>query len=450
MIGDRIDVNIAGGLDVPLPRMLRVRQKFVTPRVADVALAVADQFARPEIRAGIKPGMKIAVGCGSRGIANIAVCVKAVVAELKALGADPFIFPAMGSHGGATAEGQREVLEGYGITEAFVGCPIHSQMGVVELGQMDGMPIYFDQLAAAADGVVFVCRIKPHTNFRAAIESGIIKMLTIGAAKIVGATELHTHGFDRFGELLPKVAQFIMERKNFLFGIGMIENAADETAHIEAVPAAALLAREPALQAMAKELMPRICFDEVDVLIVEEMGKNISGTGMDPNITGRNLRFIDWETKPLVKKIVVLGFTPETHGNACGIGLADVITMKVYREIDIPSTYANVIASAYLDGALIPLIMNNDRDAIALAVKTTLRVKPADAKIVRIRNTLELIEIEVSEPLLPVVRANPKLFDILGPAAPMSFDADGNLAPLAGGRHDASAVYDDAPLQGAS
>jgi hypothetical protein len=447
MIGDRVDVNIAGGLDIPLPRMLRVRQKFATPRIDDVAAAVAGQFRRPEIRAGIKPGMKIAVGCGSRGIANIAVCVKAVIAELKALGAEPFIFPAMGSHGGATAEGQRAVLEGYGITEAFVGCPIHSQMDVVQLGHMDGMPIYFDKVAAAADGVVFVCRIKPHTNFRAAIESGIVKMLTIGAAKIVGATELHTHGFDRFGEVLPKVAQFIMARKNFLFGVGMIENAADETAHIEAVPAATLLERETALQAMAKELMPRICFDEVDVLVVEEMGKNISGTGMDPNITGRNLRFIEWETKPLVKKIVVLGFTAETHGNACGIGLADVTTMKVFREIDLPSTYANVIASAYLDGGGIPMIMNNDREAIAVAVKTTVRVKPADAKIVRIRNTLDLIEIEVSEPLLPVVRANPQLFDILGPAAPMRFDAEGNLAPLPGPHHELAVLSDDTSPQ---
>lgn len=430
MIGDRIDVNIAGGFDIPLPRMLRVRQKFAAPKVGDVALAVAGQFERPEIRAGIRPGMTIAVGCGSRGIANIAVCVKAVIAQLKALGADPFVFPAMGSHGGATAEGQREVLEAYGITEAFVGCPIRSQMDVVELGRLDGMPVCFDKLAAAADGVVLVCRIKPHTNFRARIESGIIKMLAIGAGKIAGATQLHTHGFDRFGELLPRVAQFIMERKNFLFGVAMLENAADETAIIEAVTAATLQEREPALQAKAKELMPRICFDEVDVLIVDEIGKDISGSGMDPNITGRNLRFIDWEPRPLVKKIVVLGLTRETHGNACGIGLADVTTMKVYREMDLPSTYANVITSAYLDGALIPMLMNNDREAIAVAVKTTVRVKPAEAKIVRIRNTLSLIEIEVSEPLLPLVRANPALFDVLGPAAPMRFDAAGKLAPL--------------------
>ena len=324
MIGDRIEVNIAGGLDIPLPRMVHIRQKFDTPKLASVKQTVAEQFKRPEVKAKIKPGMTIAVGCGSRGIANIAECAKQVIVELQALGAKPFIFPAMGSHGGATPEGQREVLESYGITESFVGCPIHSQMDVVELGKLEGMPVYMDKLAAAADGVVLVCRVKPHTNFRAPIESGIVKMMTIGMGKIIGASELHTNGMDAFGELLPKVAKFIMSKKNFLIGVGMVENAADETAIIEAVPAEQVFEREPVLQAKAKEFMPRIGFEEVDVLIVEHIGKNISGAGMDPNITGRNNRFIDWEAKPMVKKIVVLGLTPETHGNACGIGLADV------------------------------------------------------------------------------------------------------------------------------
>ncbi len=310
MIGDRIEVNIAGGLDIALPRMVHIRQKFKTTRIDNVSQVVADQFKRPEVRSTVKPGMTIALGVGSRGIANIAECVKQVVAELKALGAKPFIFPAMGSHGGATPEGQRQVLEDYGITESYVGCPIQSQMEVVELGKVDGMPVYMDKLAAAADGVAFVCRIKPHTNFRAPIESGIVKMMTIGMGKITGATELHTNGMDVFGELLPKTAKFIMSKKNFLFGVGMVENAADETAIIEAVPASQLWEREPLLQAKAKEMMARICFDEVDVLIVEKIGKNISGAGMDPNITGRNNRFIEWSMKPLVKKIVVLGLTP--------------------------------------------------------------------------------------------------------------------------------------------
>lgn len=433
MIGDRIETNIAGGLDVPLPRMVHVRQKFDRPRLASVTATVVEQFKRAEVRAKVKPGMTIAVGCGSRGINNIAECTKQVIAELKALGAKPFIFPAMGSHGGATAEGQREVLEGYGITEATMGCPVHSQMDVVELGKLDsGMPVYMDKLAAAADGVVLICRVKPHTNFRAPIESGIVKMMTIGMGKIIGATTLHTDGMDAFGELLPNAARLIMAKKNFLIGVAMVENAADETAIIEAVPGEQVFDREPVLQAKAKSLMARLQFDEIDVLVVERIGKNISGSGMDPNITGRNCRFTEWDMKPLVKKIAILGLTPETHGNATGLGLADVITMRLYRDIDIAKTYANVITSTYLDGAGIPIIMNTDQEAIQLAVKTVVRVKPQDTKIVRVANTLEIMDIHVSEPLLPLVKANPSMFEIVGDLEAFKFDAKGTLYPMLG------------------
>ncbi|HZP92202.1 MAG TPA: hypothetical protein VFB20_04880 [Burkholderiales bacterium] len=436
MIGDRIEVNIAGGLDISLPRMVHVRQKFRTPKVDSVTRVVVEQFKRPEVRGKVRPGMTIAVGCGSRGIANIAECARAVVGELKALGAKPFIFPAMGSHGGATPEGQREVLEGYGITEDYVGCPIRSQMEVVELGKVDGMPVYMDKLAAAADAVVLIPRIKPHTNFRAPIESGIVKMLTIGTGKITGATELHTYGMDTFGELLPKAAKFIMSKKNFLFGVAMVENAADETAIVEIVPAEQVFEREPKLLGKAKELMPRLQFDEIDVLVVEKLGKNISGSGMDPNITGRNCRFVEWNMRPFVKKIAVLGLTPETHGNACGIGAADVTTMKLYRELDVAKTYANIITSTYLDGGAIPIVMNTDEDAIRLAVKTVVRVKPQDTRIVRIPNTLEIVDIHVSEPLMKHVKANPSMFEILGDPEPFKFDAKGNLYPMLAKAHE--------------
>lgn len=436
MIGDRIEVNIAGGLDVPLPRMVHVRQKFATPKVASVSKTVAEQFQRAEVRAKVKPGMTIAVGCGSRGINNIAECVKQVISELKALGAKPFIFPAMGSHGGATAEGQREVLEGYGITEEAMGCPVHSQMDVIEVGKLDsGMPVYMDKLAAAADGVVVVCRVKPHTNFRAPIESGIVKMLTIGMGKIIGATELHTEGMDAFGELLPAAAKLIMGSRNILLGVAMVENAADETAIIEAVPSEQIFEREPVLQGKAKELMARLQFDEIDVLVVEKIGKNISGSGMDPNVTGRNCRFVEWNMKPFVKKIAVLGLTPETHGNATGLGGADVITMRLYKDLDIAKTYANVITSTYLDGAAIPIIMNTDQEAIQLAVKTVVRVKPQDTKIVRIATTLEIMDIHVSEPMLPFIKANPSMFEIVGEPEPFKFDAKGTLYPMLGRHH---------------
>ena len=437
MIGERIEVNIAGGLDIPLPRMVHVRQKFQTPKLDSVTKAVVEQFKRPEVRGKVKSGMSIAVGCGSRGINNIAECAKAVVGELKALGAKPFIFPAMGSHGGATAEGQREVLEGYGITEDYVGCPIRSSMEVVELGTLDhGMPVYMDKHAAEADAVVIIPRIKPHTNFRAPIESGIVKMLTIGMGKIVGATTLHTDGMDTFGELLPKAAKLIMAKKNFLFGVAMVENAADETAIIEVVPAEQVFDREPVLLAKAKELMPRLQFDEIDVLVVEKIGKNISGSGMDPNITGRNCRFVEWNMKPFVKKIAVRGLTPETHGNATGLGAADVITMKLYKEIDIAKTYANIITSTYLDGGAIPIVMNTDEEAIRLAVKTVVRVKPQDTKIVRIANTLEVVDIHVSEPMLPLIKANPSKFEIIGAPEAFKFDAKGNLYPMLAGHKE--------------
>jgi hypothetical protein len=309
-----------------------------------------------------------------------------------------------------------------------VGCPVRATMDTVELGRLaDGTPIYMDKYAAEADGVVLINRIKPHTNFRAPIESGIVKMMTIGMGKILGATTLHYHGMDHFGELLPKAARLIMEKKHFLFGLGLVENAHDETALVEAIPAERLFQREAELQATAKDMMARLYFDEIDVLIIDEMGKNISGSGFDPNITGRNNRFVEWNMKPLVKKIVVLGLTEETHGNATGVGLADVITMKLYKAIDVGPTYANVITATYLDGAAIPMVMNTEQEAIQLAVKTVVRVKPQDVKIVRIKNTLHIEHIQVSEPLLAEIRRQPERFEVLGVPLPMRFDSQGNL-----------------------
>jgi hypothetical protein len=221
-----------------------------------------------------------------------------------------------------------------------------------------------------------------------------------------------------------------------LFGVAMVENAADETAIIEVVPAEQTFDREPALLEKAKSLMPRLQFDEIDVLVVEKIGKNISGSGMDPNITGRNCRFVEWNMKPFVKKIAVLGLTPETHGNATGLGAADVITMKLYKEVDIAKTYANIITSTYLDGGAIPIVMNTDDEAIRLAVKTVVRVKPQDTKIVRIANTLEVVDIHVSEPMLPYIKANPSMFEIVGEAEPLKFDAKGNLYPMLAKHHE--------------
>jgi hypothetical protein len=431
MIKDKIEVNIAGGLDVPLPKMVTVHQNFDAPKVSDIPALIESEYSKAEIRSKIKPGQIIAVGCGSRGIANIATIAKSVIDGLVSLGAKPFIFPCMGSHGAASAEGQKQVLAGYGISEATMGVPVRATMDTTIVGELDdGTPVHMDANAAQAEGIVVINRIKPHTAFRGATESGLTKMLAIGIGKINGATTYHQHGMDVFPDLLPKAREVNIKARNVLFGVGIVENAYDETAAIELIPAEQIGTREPVLQEMAKGNMPRLQFSEIDVLVIEEMGKNISGAGFDPNITGRNRRAINWKSDLLTKKIVVLGLTPESHGNATGIGGADVITMRLYRDMDVGATYANVITSMNLDGAAIPLIMNTDRDAIALAVKTVVRVKPEDCRIVRIRNTLNLAEIEVSEPMLAEVKAKPDCFRIVSPAKTFAFDGAGKLASL--------------------
>ncbi len=432
MIPNRIDVEIAGGLNIPMPRMVYVRQKFEATRLGDIEGAVRAQFQRPEIQSTVKAGQDIAVGCGSRGVANIALIARATVRELIALGAKPFIFPCMGSHGAATAEGQRKVLESYGITESYTGVPIKASMDTTVVGQLaDGTPVHMDKHASEAHGIVVINRIKPHTGFRGPTESGLTKMLAIGIGKITGAAIYHSHGMDRFPELLPAIRQVNISKRPVLFGVGVVENAYDETAHIELVLAEQLATREPELQAMAKTMMPQLPFDNIDVLVIDEMGKNISGAGFDPNITGRNRRVIKWDPKPLVRKIVVLGLTPQSGGNATGMGGADIITLRLYKDFDVASTYANIITSMNLDGAAIPMIMNTDRDAIQLAVKTLVRTKPQDARIVRIKNTLHISEIQVSEPLLAEVRAQPERLSILTNPQPFIFDGEGRLAPLA-------------------
>ena len=431
MIGDRIVTNISGGLDIPLPAMVPVKVHFETSRIEDVAQAVKAEIQRPEIGSKIVPGASIAVGCGSRGVANIAQATKAVVEAIKERGAHPFLFPAMGSHGGATIEGQKGVLAGYGITEARMGCPIRATMETIALPSLpDGTPVFIDQYAAQADGIVLINRIKPHTSFRGAIESGIVKMMSIGMGKIKAATSYHQQGMDTFGDLLPQAAKVIMQERPFLFGLGLVENALDETALIEAIPARTLIARETALQAQAKQMMGKLLFEEIDVLIIDEIGKNISGAGFDPNIVGRNSRDVKtWTGGPSVQKVVLLNLTPETKGNATGVGGGDVITLKLYKSIDINSTYANVITSAYLDGGALPLIMNTDQEAIQLAVKTCLRVPSPACKIVRIKNTLELSHIMVSAPLLEQVYQHPQM-EALGAPQPFQFDEAGELHAL--------------------
>jgi hypothetical protein len=427
MIPDRIEVNIAGELDFKLPRMVPVKVTFDCPKLESIEGTIAEQFKSPNVQDKIKPGQVIAIGCGSRGITDIAKVAKAVVSEVKTLGGNPFMFPAMGSHGAATAEGQLKVLGGYGITADYVGCPLRATMDVEVVDQLpDGTRIFMDRYAAEADGVILIARIKPHTNFRAPIESGIVKMMTIGMGKIAGATELHNHPIEMFGELLPDAARVIMAAKPFLFGVGLVENAQKDLSMIEIVPAETLLDREPQILLRSRELMPKLLFEVIDVLVIEEVGKEISGSGFDPNVTGRNLRDNPWSGPPYVQKIVCLNLTKKTHGNAIGIGLADVITMRLFQQIDIGVTYTNTVTNSYLDAAAIPLIMNTDQEAIELAVKTLRMVKPQEARIVRIKNTQELSKIFVSEPLIEQVNAHPQM-ETRGEPAPFVFGSDGSL-----------------------
>ena len=430
MIGERIETEIAGGLDIPLPKMVPVEVTFESALLDNIEATISEQFKNPQVKEKIKPGMTIAIGCGSRGVANVAEVAKAVVTEIKSLGGKPFIFPAMASHGAATAEGQKQVLERYGITEDYVGCPLRATMEVDIIETWDdGTRIFMDRFAAEADGVVLINRIKPHTNFRGPIESGIVKMMTIGMGKIRGATEIHFHGFEAFEEMLPRMARIIMKKKPFLFGVGVVENAHEQIAQIEVIPAETLFEREPQLLTVARRLMPKLLFDEFDVVIIDQIGKDVSGSGFDPNVIGRNNKFIPWSGPPDIQKIVVMDLTEKTHGNAIGIGLADVTTMKLYKKLDIPETYANTITATYLDGGFIPIIMNTEEEAVRLAVKTLRRVRPENARIVRIKNTLELNHIEVSEPLMPLVEAHPQMKATAAPKD-FGFDAEGNLKPL--------------------
>jgi hypothetical protein len=412
--------------------MAQVRQSFISQPIADLETAVFAQINRADIAATIQQDASIAIGVGSRGVANLEQITRAAVKAIKQLGGKPFIFPAMGSHGGATAEGQREVLAGYGITEARGGAPIRATMETVLVTTMaDGTRLYMDKYAYEADGVVLINRIKPHTDFKGAIESGIIKMMIIGMGKIQGATIMHTeHGMINFAEALPPAATALMPHIPFLFGLGLVEDGYENTAVIEAILGDQLIERERALQARAKELMARLYFPEIDVLIIEQIGKDISGAGMDPNVIGRGTRASFGFNKPAITKIVALDLTAKTKGNATGLGLADVITARLFNQIDFEYTYANVITSAYLDAGAIPLVMKTEADAIRLAVKTTPRVKPADARIVQIRDTLTLDRIAVSPALLPLVDAHEQLAQV-SELKPIEFDAGGRLRRLA-------------------
>lgn len=412
---------------VDLPAWRPVRQRFRHHGLPSVAGAVRSELARPEIRSRIRPGMRVAVGVGSRGINNLAEVVRTLVGELRALGAEPFIVPAMGSHGGGTAEGQLEVLAEYGVTEEGVGAPIRASMEAVKLGEvLDGVEVFIDRIAyTEADAIIPVARIKPHTDFRGDVESGLHKMLGIGLGKHRGASSLHRYPMDRFNELLPPVGELILATGKIPFGLGLVEDSYEDTAIVEAVPAESMLEREQELLRAARTWLPRLPFDRVDVLVVQQIGKNISGAGMDPNVTGRfSLPSLPRHVQ--IGRLLVFDLTEESHGNACGIGLADIVTRRAADKIDWHPTYTNLVAAGLLEGAKLPLVADSDREALALAVRTLWGVEPPTAKIAWIKNTLAVQHLWLSELLWEELAARDDL-EALGEPEPIRFDADGSL-----------------------
>lgn len=394
-----------------LPQMHRVVQHFDGKKLEDVEGAVRAELRKEEIRRLVKPGMRVAMAVGSRGISNMALIARTTAEELKAMGAEPFIIPAMGSHGNAEAEGQRQVLAGYGITEETMGVPIVSSMETDELGTTpSGVPVCIDRSANHADLIVPLNRVKPHTDFHGPIESGLCKMLTIGLGKHEGCSRLHQQGFVKFPELIPEAARLVIEKAPVGFGVAIIENSYDQTFHVEAVPADRIHQREPGLLNIAREKMPRIKLRDIDVLVIDVLGKDISGAGMDPNITGRTTKGgLEGFQGPKIQRIVVRGLTEATHGNACGIGLADYILQSCSDQIDLPATFTNTIGSGNPEAGRIPIRVESVREGVIASLRTCVGEDLANPKIVFIKSTLSLGEIWVSDALLPEAEANPEL-----------------------------------------
>jgi hypothetical protein len=386
--------------EVRFPEMVHVVQRWPSPGRCDVAAEIHRRLDAPDIARRIPKGGRVAVAVGSRGIAEIDSIASAVVAALKRHGAAPFVFPAMGSHGGATAQGQVDVLAALGVTESRIGAPIVSSMDVVELGRLrDGSEVCWDRHAHAADAAVLIGRVKPHTLFRGPFESGLIKMAVIGAGKQRGAMSIHATGPNDLGPRLAEGWEIVRQRAPIAFGIAVVEDAYDVPVEIDAVPAERFLDREPELLTRARSLMPGLPARDLDVLIVQQIGKNISGDGMDPNITGRYLSNVTGG--PSIRRVVVLDLTEETHGNATGVGMADLIAQRVVDKIDLEPTYLNGITAAITEGSRLPMIMLTDRDAIGTAILTAQRPRLGDERIVYIRNTLALGEAAVSTALIP-------------------------------------------------
>lgn len=417
------------------PQMFRVRQIFERPIIGDVAGDTEKQLAGLRLAEKIRPGESVAVTAGSRGIANIHLIVKAIVDHLHKLGAKPFIVPAMGSHGGGTAEGQRAIVEGYGMTEEFLGCPIRSSMETVVVCQTsEGIPVHFDRHAYEADHVVVCGRVKPHTNFVGEVESGLMKMMLIGLGKHAGAKIYHRAIQDySFPQIIRSVAGEVLKRCKIVAGVGIIENGYDETARIEAVLPHEFEEREKKMLLQARKWMPKLPFERVDVLIVDAIGKNISGAGLDTNVVGR--KFNDHKAAddefPKVKKIWVRSLTEETHGNAAGIGMAEFASRRAIDQTNWHITRINCLTGGHITGAAAPANYDTEREICDAALQSIGLVDPPDAKILWIKNTLHLAEVECSAAYLDEARRRDDL-EIVSDLREIEFTPEGDLIDFHG------------------
>ncbi|HEY7153104.1 MAG TPA: lactate racemase domain-containing protein [Gemmataceae bacterium] len=416
------------------PKMVRIRQNFERPKVADMPSAVTSALESLDLGRRIKPGQTVALTAGSRGIANIPLVLRSTANFLKKLGAKPFLIPAMGSHGGGTAEGQRHILESYGITEEFVGAPIRASMDTVQVGTTsEGFPVLLDRIASQADHIGIVARVKPHTGYHGPIESGLMKMMMIGLGKHAGALAYHRILLDYpYDRVVRSVGRTLQAAAPIAFGLALVENASDDTALVEGVAPEAFEAREEQLLAQARRLLARLPLGKADLLIVDEIGKNISGSGMDTNVVGRKRAFRTQpppQGMPAMRLIYVRGLSEKTHGNATGIGLADFTSTRLVRQMNHRATVINCLTAGYPEGAFIPVHFETDREVIDAALAIIGTRAPEQARILRIHNTMHLDEMDVSEPCLAESERQTD-FAPMGRPRSLEFDAAANLPPL--------------------
>jgi len=416
-----------------LPRMFEVEQELTSSPLKDVKAEVERELQKLDIRSRVKPGDRIAITAGSRGIANISTIIAAVVEAVKECGGKPFVIPAMGSHGGATPEGQKEILNHYGITPENIGAPLVSSMEVDLLAQLeDETPIYISRDAHNADGIIVVNRVKPHTDFKEDIESGLVKMLVIGMGKQKGAESLHSFLAEGYHKVMQKMAEIILKKAKIVCGVAIVEDGYHQTSIIRAIPPERIIQEEKELLKIAKGYMARIPFKEIDLLVVGEIGKEISGAGMDPNVTGRFTIQDEYDPEaPKVNKIVVLNLTRESEGNATGLGLADLTTKRVFEKIDFEKTFVNCLTSCWANTGRIPIFLPSDRDTIMMGLRIAGIRDYKKAKVVMIKNTLDLRRFLISETLQQDLEISPglaKKVKVVSEPREIVFDVLGNLA----------------------